>query len=258
MLSCGIRHEGLAVRILRPLRTRGKVNCHVVKQTRLCVLRLSPVPAGMKLLPFFHHEKHALDQHLFAFVTAILGVLKVHRGHKVHQFPRYRVTGISLTEVLVVIALTGLLILQVIPPVSAWLERLSLTATTQKIVTMLRRAQQLSVSRQAAISVFMKPGNNWCLALSDGAGCDCASDTSCQVDGTHFRLRAASAYVALSSNRYSLQNPLIFNTLSGTSNTAAGSILLSSKQAAARVIISPLGRVRACAEAGALNGLPTC
>lgn len=172
------------------------------------------------------------------------------------SFFSYR--GLSLPEILLVAALISVLVLTATPPISAWLERLRLTATTQQVVTLLRQAQQLSAARQAAIGVYFIPGENWCLALSEDEGCDCRSVRRCQIAQQQVRLQSAAPSFTLTSNRYSLATPLVFNPFSGSSNSAAGTIRVSGTQAAARIVISPLGRIRACTERGALNGMPAC
>lgn len=166
--------------------------------------------------------------------------------------------GISLLETLLMLALVLLLATQAATPFSAWLERLSLTATTRHIVTLLRHGQQLALTRQAPVSATLVSGNAWCLALTEAPRCNCSVSRHCLVGDNEYRLPASATSLLLSSNRFSIAQPLVFNGLAATSFSTAGTFVLSGRQAAARIVVSPLGRVRACTERGALNGLPTC
>lgn len=166
--------------------------------------------------------------------------------------------GISLAESLLTLALVMLLAAQAAPHFSAWFERLTLTATTNQIITLLRHGQQLAITRQSPIAATLVTGNPWCLALTDTDSCDCTVSRNCQVAGIEYRLPDAAETLDLTSNRFSARQPLVFDGLAGMSYDSAGTLILSGRQSIAKIIISPLGRVRACAVQGSLNGLPPC
>lgn len=172
--------------------------------------------------------------------------------------PHHRAQGISLLEVIMVIALISLLAAQSAPAFYAWLERSALTATTHQTVALLRQAQQLALANQTSVSVSIAPGKPWCLALSDQPRCDCFSAESCRLSGIAYRFAPASSLLTLTSNRAQAAFSILFDGLNGSSFTSAGTLTLAATSASARIIISPLGRVRACSVGGSLTGLARC
>ncbi|WP_189405971.1 GspH/FimT family pseudopilin [Alteromonas halophila] len=166
--------------------------------------------------------------------------------------------GVSLPETLMAVALIVLLGSQAAPAFHHYLERLTITATTKKVVALLRHAQQLAAVHQVPVSINIVPGDNWCLALSDQAVCDCASEGDCTVAGGSYVLSPPSLPLVFSSNRFSASRPAVFDNLSGSAFNSAGSFYFAGSSATASVIVSPLGRIRACARYGALTGLPAC
>lgn len=168
-------------------------------------------------------------------------------------------SGFTLIEVLVTVSLVALLAGLAVPAMGHLIDSARLRGAAETLVQELRQARNRALNFQQTVyfSFSRNAGENWCYGWSDRAGCNCRLDTNHPDACLSGAGEAARLQRQLSSNfpAISLGTPaaattfkLQFAAIRGTARAA--SIRLGNNAGEVRVIISPLGRVRACASRG--------
>jgi len=157
--------------------------------------------------------------------------------------------GISLLEVLIVIAILGILAAIAAPNYRDMIERQRLKQALESLKADMQFARTEALKRSQNIVVSRRAGGNgtWCYGLAVNrpgkTSCDCtqtdeAAANFCEIkrvlgsDMLHTTLEAAAV------------NNNTFNFRRGT--ISAGGVTFSSEHYAGRVVFSDVGRVRVC------------
>lgn len=166
-------------------------------------------------------------------------------------------SGFTLVELLVTLAVLAILLTTAVPALTDLLDSQRLRITAQRIAADLRYARAEAVKRHAdiPIGVSFTPGRDWCYGISQQLPCDCRerdthSALACLLDSAHERqLRVAAsdteARIHMTEVRFSGAHSTRFDPLRGTAQ--AGTVSLRSQRGKQLdVRVSTLGRVRIC------------
>lgn len=163
--------------------------------------------------------------------------------------------GVTLTELLITIAVLGILIALASPSYQGMLERNRLKEVVESLKADMQLARSEAIKRSTNVTVSKSLGDAgaWCYGLNRDSGCDCNTIDDCDiktVTGTTF-----STAVNMDSTS---PNDHTFNFRRGT--VQAGNVTFSTTNYSSRVVISNTGRVRICTPIGAkgLPGYPNC
>lgn len=164
--------------------------------------------------------------------------------------------GFSLVEVMVVIAVLAIVAAVALPSFQGMRDGARVRAATEAIYSQLQFARSESVKQNRDLFVTVTTGATWCVGISNVTGCVCGTAGSCQYGPTtalaENNLRAeAFVGVSLASSATELQ---IDNRRGGTAATTTLTLTGGSSKEG-RVIMSPLGRISICGNAG---GYPAC
>jgi len=98
--------------------------------------------------------------------------------------PERRQNGFTLIELMVIIAVLGVIAAIALPSFQSTLDRRNLVAAANDIFAGLQYARSEAIKRNQEIE-FQFDAAAWCYGISDpGNGCDCdASPANCTVDG---------------------------------------------------------------------------
>jgi len=156
--------------------------------------------------------------------------------------------GLTLIELVAVLGIVALLLTLALPSFAGMLSRHRLKATAEQLAMDLGELRLQAAQRAVPLHLDVQPGAQWCWALAVAAGCDCRVPQGCQMKTVR-----AQQYPGV---RLAEAQPMRIDPQPGASS---GAVLLQAADGQQlRVAISPLGRPKVCAPAGAVPGYPAC
>lgn len=170
-----------------------------------------------------------------------------------------RYHGLTLVELLTVVAVLAVLLSTALPSFSSMLYASRLRGVADVLIADLRHALSESKKLGSNVLVTFKldaDGSNWCYGASVATDCDCRSTGSCLIDGTERVANGNNSPGILATPTHS---SYWFKTRRTTAT--AGNILLTAQDGKQlKIVISGYGRIRACSPSGNSNlgGYPVC
>ena len=166
---------------------------------------------------------------------------------------RVRRHGFTLLELMIALAIAGVLAAMATPSFAELLARQRLQAVAHQLQADIALARQEASRRGQTVYLSFRTGARWCYALSAGGARDCTagagdSATIKVVHGPEFpgvTLAEASA-IALDARQ------------GAALNGSGQARFVSSLGDQLQVRLGPLGRGSLCAPAGAIAGTPAC
>lgn len=165
--------------------------------------------------------------------------------------------GVSLVEVLLMLAIMALLAVWAVPSFHDLLARYRLKGAAETLFGELHRARLGAIQRNRTLSArfTIQPSGQWCLGLSDdvGEGCHC-DQSDCLLEGHPAPRLDSTALPRVRLDTNLPRHTLLFSPLRG--GARPGSVFLSTAKHEARIVISSLGRMRLCSDQ--LADYPPC
>jgi len=167
-------------------------------------------------------------------------------------------SGVTLVELLIVLAITAILLTTAIPTFADMLERYRVRAATEKLFLYLHHAKSEAIKRNQRIHLTFNSSNGgavWCYGLKIDATCDCTIEGSCQIDGVQKVINSSEfAGVSIEPHISLPGNHFIFENVRWIMASTYGHVrFISSRGKQARVIVSRMGRIRTCSPHGSAN-----
>lgn len=184
---------------------------------------------------------------------------------------KFRHKGMTLVELVAVIAIIAVLVGLAVPSMSVYFEKARLRGAADDIVALLAEARQSAVKQNKQVHVRVDyNGTNWCVGANpaadplapgdrilDAQPCDCALPAACGL-----RSLSAASYSGVKRPLGGTLN-LRFDPKLGTlSNLGATAIVLESQSSNFRLVVNvnPIGQARVCRPVakGIITGYPDC
>ena len=163
---------------------------------------------------------------------------------------RPRAAGLTLIELVIVVAVLALLAALALPSFNARLERQRLASAAETLATDLAEARFEAARRGSALHIESTLGDKaWCWAVSTRTGCDCAQAQACQLHNVQSTSHAGVRLLAAAAVRL---DP------NGTADAMTAATFESRRGERLRVDLQALGRVRICTAAGSDTRFPRC
>lgn len=169
--------------------------------------------------------------------------------------------GFTLVEMMVVIAVLGILLTIAIPSYTAFIDRQRVKRAADTIQAFLVNAKSEAVKRNATVRTVFQSSNSgatWCIGMTTASTCNCTTANACQIDSAD-RLLNSSDYKGVVLNNPASGAMFSFTPSRGTVNSGNAQVQ-SSLGLQGRVVVSGMGRIRLCSPSGSGNigGYPVC
>jgi type IV fimbrial biogenesis protein FimT len=157
--------------------------------------------------------------------------------------------GLTLIELVMVIAITAVLVSLALPSLGARLDRQRVVSAAETLAADWNEARHEAARSGRAMHLVVQAGSSWCWAVARNPGCPCGQAQACE-------LRAGTPGqhpgIALLEG-----GPLALNA-QGRPEAAGSFTLQSQRGLRLRVDVQALGRAHVCSVGGALPGYTAC
>ena len=159
---------------------------------------------------------------------------------------RHAESGVTLTEILAVVAILGILLLVAIPNFNAMLKSYRASTAVQEMVSVLQRGRQLAVTKREAhtFTVVASPTNSWTLTNTVTGT---VVDSGVMPTGVSVEVAPGSAY-AFNSNGSCTTPTTYTGTTPSTQYVRIDATIQGSRLDRFTVEVSPVGRVKSTLE----------
>ncbi|AXT39750.1 prepilin-type N-terminal cleavage/methylation domain-containing protein [Alteromonas sp. BL110] len=167
-----------------------------------------------------------------------------------------RTIGMSLIELLIVISITSILSVSTVPSFRTWLERNDFKHFASQLANSAKQARIYALTQKKPYYLIAKFENANCVIISDNENCTCSTNQHCALNDAAFWELPAKWNAKLTTLNAE-DKTVVFNQHGTLNFGSATTFKLSSDHFAAKVTISPLGRVKLCSEQP-ITGITLC
>ncbi|MDA1106964.1 MAG: GspH/FimT family pseudopilin [Proteobacteria bacterium] len=156
--------------------------------------------------------------------------------------------GFTLVELMVTVAVTGILLAIAVPAFQSTLDKRRLVGAAEQLYADLQYARSEAIKRNTSVYVSFTTGADWCYGI-DTATCNCATANDCQLDDIE-KVVSASGFRGVSLAETFDGVDTDFDPRHGSADN--GTATLSSNYGSIKIIVGNLGRVRICSDSSNL------
>jgi len=169
--------------------------------------------------------------------------------------------GVTLLELMVTIAIIGILAAIAGPYMGDYVERQRWVGATEAVYGQLQQAKRAAISNNKPIyfKVTAAASANWCAGYGEAATCDCGVANSCQINSQDTLQVSATDYPGISVlNKSTPADTSISGsfTMPGVSADDRTLVIRSASLGDIEVVVGPTGRVKVCSDD--LGQYPDC
>lgn len=161
--------------------------------------------------------------------------------------------GITLIELLVMLAIVTVLALLSIPLYKDLSDHYRITTAVQQLYSALEYARTEAVKRNTSVYVSINIGDTWCYGINTGSACACTNPSSCNLGAF-----SASAPQLLTLSATGLSSgAFYFDSIhAGASNTVTLTYTLYGQTSLITTTISRMGSISTCSTG--ISGYSSC
>ena len=171
----------------------------------------------------------------------------------------HHLSGLTLLELLITISIIVLVVSFGVPAITSIQKNMQLKAAAQSSYFAFQQARVAAITKNIDVTVAIRPGKNWCAALSDSGVCDCSITYECTLDGVEYMVDFTDyRFISIDNVRFGSDSIAVFDANRGLAIGHAGSIVFTDGHNKLKLILSNMGRVRVCAVDRSLSGYESC
>jgi prepilin peptidase dependent protein A/type IV fimbrial biogenesis protein FimT len=171
----------------------------------------------------------------------------------------HSLSGLTLLELLITISIIVLVVSLGSPAINSIQKHMQLKGAAQSSYFAFQQARISAITKNIDVTVAIRPGKNWCAALSDNGVCDCGAPNECTLDGVEYKVDFADyRFVSIDKVTFGVDNVAVFDANRGLAMGHAGTIVFTDGDKQLKLILSNMGRIRICAEGSRLGGYDAC
>jgi Tfp pilus assembly protein FimT len=171
----------------------------------------------------------------------------------------HNLSGLTLLELLITISILMILVLLGSPAINSIQKYMQLKGAAQSSYFAFQQARVSAITKSIDVAVAIRPGKNWCAALSDNGVCDCTTPNECTLDGVEYKVDFTDyRFVSIDKVTFGSDDIAVFDANRGLAIGHAGSVVFSDGEKQLKLILSNMGRVRICAVGKSLGGYEAC
>jgi prepilin peptidase dependent protein A/type IV fimbrial biogenesis protein FimT len=171
----------------------------------------------------------------------------------------HHLSGLTLLELLITLSIIVLVVSLGSPAINTIQKSMQLKGAAQSSYFAFQQARVAAITKNIDVTVAIRPGKNWCAALSDSGVCDCTITDECTLDGVEYRVDFADYhFVSIDKVTFGSDSIAVFDANRGLAIGHAGSIVFTDGDNHLKLIVSNMGRVRICAVDKKLTGYDAC
>lgn len=160
-----------------------------------------------------------------------------------------RTSGLTLLEVLVTVTVMSVLVAIAVPSFSDLFDRYRLKGAVDTLYADLQFARSEAVRRNTSLFVGLSAGSGWCYGLDTVDTCRCGTAGDCDM-----KVVSADQFPSVTLYRTTFSGDSTrFRPRLGDVSKAGTVVFRSERGKEARIVVSPLGRIRRCSPAGSAN-----
>ncbi|MFC3203831.1 GspH/FimT family pseudopilin [Alteromonas oceani] len=174
--------------------------------------------------------------------------------------PRYQ-QGLSLIEVLIVVAIISVVLTVTAPSVVSVQKQMAVKGAVENTYFLLQLAKSSAIRQSSDMLVDADvTSTKWCVGVTDTANCDCAVVNSCTVDGREQVVRSADfKQIVMQNLTFDANNQVVFDGVRGMAPQGAALVEFSDEaNHSVRMNIAATGRVSMCNVKGDIGSYPAC
>lgn len=165
-------------------------------------------------------------------------------------FKRQYSLGFTLYEVMIVLALAGVLLAIAFPTFREVIDNKRLAAPTESLYSDFKMMHSEAITRHSNLYVSFQAGPNWCYGMDNTGPCDCSIANDCQIDGVTMVV-STNNYTGVTAtlNGFSTSaDGISYVEFTGTRGivTTGGNMTFTRSAKSARVTVAQIGRTEVC------------
>lgn len=164
-----------------------------------------------------------------------------------------RCKGITLLELMVVLAITVILTVMAVPNFLTLIQNHRVIGTTENLYYVLQYARSEAIKRNATVYVSFQTGDTWCYGLNTGSSCDCSAANACNLGAYSY---TSAGVLSLSVTGFT-GNVLQFEGTHGAANAGgSATFTLYGQSKLITINVGLLGNLQMCSTG--ISGYAAC
>lgn len=161
--------------------------------------------------------------------------------------------GFSVIELMITLVIVGILAAIAVPSFNQFMKRSKLTGAAEKVFGQLQYARSESIASGKDIFVIFEStsGADWCIGVSDVAGCGCSTSASlavCTINSAPARFVQGSDYPSIQVTTNFTDNDTGYSSPRSIAMETGAVTVTMPDYGDAEVRLNVLGRLRLCSD----------